>query len=441
MLADPDLYTRCSNILNEHYFDKKFVKSVAFIKEYAETYGGLPPVDIIKAETKEDFERLYGEVSESSKSWFMENIEGFCKVKALERAIIKCSDLIENGGAGDIEKIIKEATMISLQQNMGLNYFENPKERLERLKQMNGDISSGWKSFDDVAYQLGRGELIVFTAISGGGKSVALQNLTVNFALRKMNVVYITLELAEELVAKRLDAMITGISNVNIFKQIDTVDVQVKSAKHKSGNIFIKKMPSGSKPNDIKAYLREFQIQNGFTPDAIVVDYMDLIHPNERRIDLSNLFVKDKLVAEALRDIGSPKEFNLICVTASQVNRSGYDSATPGLNNMAGGISKANTADLVVNINNTAQLREQGLIQFQFIKTRNSGGVGKTIDMDYDVETLKISDLPGYTSDSGSHQAPSFKGQTGMTVSAPKPSQGGQSPAVKALLDKVKKIQ
>jgi hypothetical protein len=54
MLADPDLYTRCSNILNEHYFDKKFVKTVAFIKEYADTYGGLPPVDIIKAETKED---------------------------------------------------------------------------------------------------------------------------------------------------------------------------------------------------------------------------------------------------------------------------------------------------------------------------------------------------------------------------------------------------
>lgn len=61
-------------------------------------------------------------------------------------------------------------------------------------------------------------------------------------------------------------------------------------------------------------------------------------------------------------------------------------------------------------INNTAQLREQGLIQFQFIKTRNSGGVGRTIDMEYDVETLKISDLPVYQSSSGSHQAPSFKG-------------------------------
>jgi archaellum biogenesis ATPase FlaH len=392
MLTDPELYTRCSNILLPSYFDKKLAPAVKFLMKFAEDHNGLPNKQIMNAQTNLEFEIL--DINDSHKEWFLDSIEDFCKSKAIEKAILSGAQMLEEGKYGDIEKLIKDAVLISLQRDLGTDYFADPKERLEKLKEMNGTVSTGWKSVDKIAYQIGFGELILFTAISGGGKSVAMQNATINFALQGFNVVYYTFELSEELTAKRLDAMCTGVSNINIFKDIDGVALKVKNISKNSGSIHIKYMPSGSTPNDIKAHLREFTIQKGYKPDVIIVDYLDLLHPNQARVDVGNFFVKDKLVAEALRSLASPKEFNLICVSASQVNRGGYTETIAGMENMAGGMSKAHTADLIMHIHNTPQLRERGELEFQFIKTRNSGGVGSTVTMSYDTETLRIVDMP-----------------------------------------------
>lgn len=425
MLTDPELYTRCSNILTPSYFDKKLAPAVKFMMNFAEEHNGLPNKQILNTQTNLDFEIL--DINDSHKEWFLDSIEDFCKSKAIEKAILKGAEMLDEGKYGDIEKMIKDAVLISLQRDLGTDYFADPKARLEKLKEMNGTVSTGWKTVDQVAYQIGFGELILFTAISGGGKSVAMQNATVNFALQGFNVIYYTFELSEELTAKRLDAMCTGISNINIFKDIDNVDLKVKNISKNSGNIHIKYMPSGSTPNDIKAHLREFTIQKGFKPDVIIVDYLDLLHPNQSRVDVGNFFVKDKLVAEALRSLASPKEFNLICISASQVNRGGYTETIPGMENMAGGMSKAHTADLIIHIHNTAQLRERGEIEYQFIKTRNSGGVGSTLTMAYDTETLRITDMQSSSSGSSSSSSSSTSSDDGKSN-------------VKKLLEKINKF-
>lgn len=394
MLSEPELYVRCSNILKSSYFHKKLQPIVSFMQSYAEDYNGLPLPNIINAKFKTEIHEFKEKLAESEKEWFLDTVEDFCKRNAIAHAITEGSKMLENGEYGDLEKMVKDATLVSLQRDLGTNYFADPRGRLEKLKTMNGTLTTGWKTLDQKVYQIGYGELILFTAVSGGGKSVAMQNMTLNFALSGLNVVYFTLELSEELVAKRIDAMLTGISNANIFKNIDHVELQVKTAGKRAGNIFIKYIDPGSTPNDIKAYIREFTIQNGIKPDAVVIDYMDLMHPNQRRIDLSNLFVKDKLVAEALRGMASPQQFNFVCVSACQVNRSGYQETIPGMDSMAGGISKAYTADLAINIHNTSHLRERGELEFQLVKTRNSGGNGQCVTMAYDVDTLRILDLP-----------------------------------------------
>jgi hypothetical protein len=147
-------------------------------------------------------------------------------------------------------------------------------------------------------------------------------------------------------------------------------------------------------------------------------------------INASDVFNKDKMVAESLRNIGSVNNFNLVCITASQVNRSGYDEHVVGNQHIAGGISKINTADLVVHINNTTQLRERGEIEFSYTKTRNSGGLGKITTLAYDTDTLKIEDLdenggnPNYDNNSSS-----------LSPATKKPDN------IQAMLDKVKKIR
>lgn len=393
MLTDPTLFARCSNILETSYFDKKFAPAVGFIIQFSISKNDIPTPEIVNAKFGTKFFKV-SDMNQSHKDWFLDTTESFCKTKALEAAVLKGAELIEKGHFGELEKIVKDATLVSLQREMGTDYFKNPKERLKRLLDQAGTLNTGWPSLDEVIYNIGRGELVIFTAISGGGKSVGLQNLTLNWALQGHNVVYFTLELSEELVSKRLDAMLTGIPNSQIFKRLDEVTLQVmKQGKNKStGKITVKYLPPGCTPLDIKSYLREYSIQKGHKPDMIVIDYMDLMKPNERRIQLDNLSIKDKLISEALRGMAGPDQFDLVVASASQVNRGGYGESVMGMDNIAGGLTKMYTADLVIHINNTSALRNRGQIEFQLMKTRNSGGKDKIVTLSYNIETLRITD-------------------------------------------------
>lgn len=389
MITDPTLFVRCQAILKPSYFHVSLQNSVKYVLDYAEKYKGLPNEDIIKAETNIEIKKV--EISISDIEWFMNTIEKFCRHKALEAAILKSADWLEEGFYNDIETIIKEAVLVSLKRDLGLDYYENPRERLERMLKQNGSIKTGWNSVDEVIYNISKGELIIFTAVSGGGKSVALQNLAVNRSMQGDNIVYFSFELNQDLVAKRMDSLLTGIPNVSIFRQIDKVEYAVRQSAKENGKIQIVYLPPGTCTNDLRSWLKEYQIHYGVVPDMVLVDYLGLMHPNSKRVDPSNLYIKDKFVSEELRGLGG--ELGFPTATAAQVNRGGYDELTPGMNNIAGGMTQVHTADLIINITNTASSRERGEIAFSFIKTRNSGGVGKSVTLGYDIDTLKIFDL------------------------------------------------
>lgn len=154
---------------------------------------------------------------------------------------------------------------------------------------------------------------------SGAGKSLFLANLGVNYALSGLNVIYLTLELSEELVSMRIDSMITGISTREVFKQIDDVEMKVKVIGKKAGTLQVKYMPSGKTANDVRAYLKEFEVKTGRKCDVLLVDYLDLLMPAGQKISAENLFIKDKYVSEELRNLAMEK--NCVFVTAAQLNR------------------------------------------------------------------------------------------------------------------------
>jgi replicative DNA helicase len=389
MLTDPQLFTRVMGIIDEKHFDRPTRDVVGYLIGYSDEYSTMPTVEQIKAETGQQME-LLDDIAKHN-DWFVDEFETFCRHKAIERAIVNSADLLEEGKYGEVETTIKEAVQIGLARSLGTDYFHDPRARLEMLKDNNGQITTGWKDLDDKLYGgINRGEVTIFAGGSGSGKSLFMQNMSLNWAEAGMNCVYVTLELSEELSAMRIDAMATDRSTRRIFKELDDVELRVKTLGKKAGMLRIKYMSSGNSVNDIRAYLKELQIVTGKNVDCICIDYLDLLMPATKKVNPGDLFIKDKYVTEEIRNFAM--ETQTVVVTASQLNRSAVEEVEFDHSHIAGGISKIQTADNVIGIFTSNAMRERGQYQLQLLKTRSSSGVGSKINLVFDRDSLRISD-------------------------------------------------
>jgi archaellum biogenesis ATPase FlaH len=391
MLSDAETFVRCSSIFDPTLFDRKLQQPAEFLKTFVSEHNSLPTVDMINAATGVNFKQM-SDLNDEHLSWLLNDFETFTRHKGLERAILESADLLEKGEYGPVEDKIKQAVQVGLQRDMGTDYFEDPRSRLMKIKDKNGQVSTGWKSVDDKLFGgMNRGELNIFAAGSGGGKSLFLANLGCNWALQGLNVLYVTFELSEELVSMRVDSMLTGIGTREIFKSIDDVEMKVKVIGKKSGRFQVKYMPSGKTTNDVRAYMKEYEIKMGHKIDVLLIDYLDLLMPISKRISAENLFIKDKFVSEELRNLAMEKQ--CVMVTAAQLNRGAVEEVEFDHSHISGGLSKIQTADNVFGIFTSRAMREHGRYQIQLMKTRSSSGVGMKIDLAFDVDCLRITDL------------------------------------------------
>ena len=392
MLADAEVFVRCQGIFDHTLFERKLQDAAEFMNEYAKNYNVLPDYEMVNANCRTELKRPE-DLKDGHMQWFMDEFESFTRHKALERAIISSADLLDKSDYGAVEVMIKEAVQIGLARDMGTDYFADPRGRLLGIKDKNGQISTGWPSMDRRLFGgMNRGELNIFAGGSGAGKSLFLANLGVNWALQGLNVVYLTLELSEALVSMRIDSMLTGISTKEIFKDLDDVEMKVKMIGKKSGMLQVKYMPSGKTANDLRAYLKEYEIKVGKKVDILLVDYLDLLMPVSKKISPADLFIKDKYVSEELRNLAVEK--NCVLVTAAQLNRGAVEEVEFDHSHISGGLSKIQTADNVFGIFTSRAMRERGRYQIQLMKTRSSSGVGMKVDLEFNLESLKISDLP-----------------------------------------------
>ncbi len=390
-LADAESFVRAQNIFKYSHYDAQLREAAKFIYEYANEYKTLPDVEMVNAKTGADLQSA-ADIDPKHFDWFLDEYERFARHKSLESAILASADMLEKGEYGSVEEKIKKAVEVGLTKDMGLDYFEDPKARLQALKDNNGMVPTGWKNFDKKLFGgFNRGELNIFAGGSGAGKSLFLQNLAVNYAEQGLNVCYVTLELSEKLTAMRIDAMMTETPTREIYKDLDTVDLKVKMKAKTSGKLRIKYISSGATALDIRAYIKEFEIQHNLTCDVILIDYLDLLMPMNRRVSPSDLFVKDKYVSEELRNLAV--DINCLLITASQLNRASVEEIEFDHSHISGGLSKIQTADNVIGIFTSRAMRERGKYQIQFMKTRSSSGVGHKVDLEFNVDTLRILDL------------------------------------------------
>ena len=356
MLADAETFVRCQSIFDHKLFDRRLQEPAEFIDTYVETFNVLPTYDIVNAATNSSFKHPEN-LKEQNFDWLLSEFETFTRHKGLERAILESADMLEKGEYGSVEDKIKKAVQIGLQKDMGTDYFANPRERLNKIKDKNGQLSTGWKAVDEKLFGgMNRGELNIFAGGSGAGKSLFLANLGVNWALQGLNVIYLTLELSEELVSMRIDSMMTGIPTRDVFKNLDDVEMKVKMIGKKAGSLQVKYMASGKTANDIRSYLKEYEVKTGRKVDVLLVDYLDLLMPISKKISPADLFIKDKYVSEELRNLAVEK--NCIFVTASQLNRCLSLSTNIEVNGKITTIDKIQVGDFITSNTESVQVLE-----------------------------------------------------------------------------------
>lgn len=431
MLTDAESFVRCQAVFDPQAFDRRLVEPARFLNDYVSEHNALPTFDMINAATQVDLKDP-GKLQENHYDWLLQEFETFSKHKALEAAILKSADLLEKGEYGSCEDLVKKAVQIGLQKDLGTDYFKDPRARLESIKSTNGQVSTGWANMDKRLFGgFNRGELNIFAGGSGAGKSLFLANIGVNMAEKGMNVLYLTLELSEALVSMRIDSMLTGISTKDVFKQIDDVEMKVRIIGKKSGAFQVKYMPSGKTANDVRSYIKEYEIKTGKHVDVLLIDYLDLLMPASTKVSAENLYIKDKYVSEELRNLAM--ELNTVFVTAAQLNRGAVEEIEFDHSHISGGLSKIQTADNVFGIFTSRAMRDRGRYQVQLMKTRNSSGVGQKIDLEFNIETLRISDC-----DEDEDAQPVSTGQSMLSSikrTNTDPTSGDTAPKIKSTVD------
>jgi hypothetical protein len=386
LISSPDTYALCKSIVRAEYFSPRLRNTVDFIHDYYDKYNSIPSIDQIEVET--DVKLKEHKTTHDQIAYCLKEIETFCKQEALKAAIFSAPELIEAENYGQVSAAISDALLVSLNHNLGLDYFNDPVARIKKQASQPLRTPTTWHKFDDALYGgLARTELLLLSANSGGGKSITLANLAINFVMQNLSVLYITLELSENLISRRFDTMFTGVSSILWQSKHKELAPTLIAIGDVAAKLVIKHMPSGTNCNTIRAYLKEFELKYNYIPDMLIVDYLDLMGANEH-VSADNVWEKDKRATEQLRDIG--EDYNMFLATASQQNRAAIGAEVLHQGHIAGGISKVNTADIHVSILLDPSMKASGEIGFVFLKTRNSDGVGKTVYLKWDNTQLRI---------------------------------------------------
>lgn len=390
LLSSGEIYARCSGIIEGDYFDPEYKNVIQFVKTYTEKYGATPAFDVVNA--KFDLEFKARKVTLPEVGSTCDTVELFCQQQALSAAVLASIDDIESGNFGAMRERINKAYEISLEKDMGVEMFDDPEAALIRMLDNDIYYSTGIASLDEhLDGGLARKTLTLFSANSGGGKSVMLSNLGVNYSeIHGMNVLYISLELPEPMIHKRNYFIMSGVSSKEWKEKIGAIASKVNTIKAEgAGSYRVKRLPTGSNANDIRSYLKQYEIQYGCRPDVLIIDYLDCMSPNE---GLKNLSVseQDKLKSEQLSQI--LHDYDCIGLSASQQNREAIKMSSPDQSVIAGGLTKVNVVDNYISLFMSAELRAKNEMMAFFLKTRSSDGVGKFVMLNFSTVCLRIGD-------------------------------------------------
>lgn len=376
--------------LNSNYFSHK-IDRILFeqINNYVQKYNSLPSqtallIDIEKVSglSDEEVTLAKGKITEFKKDssdlqWLVDETEDFCKRKALFNAVSDSIKILDgsdkNRNAGQLPTILEDALAVSFDTHIGHDFIDDAENRYEFYHRKETRIPFNLVYLDKITKGgLPRKTLNVVLAGTGVGKSLfmchgAASNLSAGY-----NVLYITLEMAEERIAERIDSnlmnipldQLTIIPRDSYMKKIEQLKEKVK------GKLVIKEYPTSTASSaNFRHLLNELRIKKKFVPDIIYIDYLNICASSRLKSGSNvNSYTYVKAIAEELR--GLAVEYNVPVVSATQTTRSGYTSTDLGLEDTSESFGLPATVDLMLALINSEELESLNQLMVKQLKNR-----------------------------------------------------------------------
>lgn len=342
-----------------------------------------------------------------------EDIENFIKTRKFILAWAKASPLLDEQKHDEARTIIEDAFKVTFDESMGLDYWEDLEKRSARSNDIKETMTTSLPTLDKyIGGGYRRKALFVFAGPPNVGKSLVLNDAASSLSLNGFNVLYLSLELSEDYISQRTDAKIGNCSmnSINLSPEdaIKTVIAKrniLKKNNKKIGKLIYKDYsPNSISCNDIKCFIKNWELKNDLKFDFIVVDYLKLIKANGK-VYGDNLYNKLGTVCEELRDIA--RTFNVCVISASQTDRQSMNSDSIKMSNISDSIAIVQTADVLVTLARDETLNAQNLMLVSVVKSRfskNNSQFTARIDYDY----MRLIDMGDGTSvDKNKHSTPS----------------------------------
>ena len=401
MLLDESYLANIIDHLDEKYFNNKDISAIVRIVIDFYNKRSTPPTlteikgYLIDEALKKNYRnviKLFENFDKKfNKDELYENTERFLKERAVYSTLLEVAEQTSNADidTGSILNKFEKACGITLSTDLGLDYFDDIDKHINDLKTIDSTISSGWewldKKLDGGFLEEGRA-IYVFAGETNIGKSIFLGNIAKNIAETGKSVLLVSLEMSELVYAKRITTNLTQIPIRDLNHRTDDIEDSVSQYKNKNkkSRIIVKEFPPSTITcKHLKGYIKKL-VDRGVEIDAIVLDYVNLLRSDTG----TNSYERIKYATEELRALSYV--FSCPVITATQLNRQGYNEINSGLDTVGESYGLAATADAIFSIWREEEDIDLGVLKLGVMKNRFGENHGSVImEINYDTLTLK----------------------------------------------------
>ena len=416
-LLQNEEYTRkVLPFLKNDYFSRNPEKIIyGTVNDFVTKYNSLPTKEALSIElqekkiNEEEFKEtmeLLDDISKDTQEhtdlgWLLDTTEKFCQDKAIYNAVVESISILDSQKSdqdkGVIPEILSDALSVSFDPHVGHDYLDDSDDRFEFYHRVDEKIPFDLDYFNRITKGgLPQKSLNICLAGTGVGKSLFMCHVASSCLSQNQNVLYITLEMAEEKIAERIDANLLDIAVDDLHAlSKDMYDKKIENlSKTTKGKLIVKEYPTASaNVNHFRALLNELNLKRSFIPDIIFVDYLNICTSSRIRTGANvNSYTYIKSIAEELR--GLAVENKIPIVSATQTTRSGYSNTDVGLEDTSESFGLPATADLMFAIISTEQMEELGQIMVKQLKNRyNDPTVNRKFVIGIDRAKMKLFDV------------------------------------------------
>ena len=420
LLCSEEFYRKVVPFVKPEYFQEPQEKVIfEEIQDFSTKYDKLPTKEVLvinlqqRSDLNEDtFKKSTDQIQQFTDewvdhTWLVDTTEKWCQERAVYNALLKSIQIADGGDdklTNDaIPSILQDALAVSFDEYIGHDYIDNAEQRYEYYHKDELKIPFDLEKFNLVTKGgIPNKTLNIALAGTGVGKSLFMCHMAAGCLSQGKNVLYITLEMAEEKIAERIDA---NLLNVNI-KDIGAIPEQLftqrvqEIGRKTHGKLIIKEYPTASAhAGHFKALLSDLALKKDFKPDIIFIDYLNICASARYRGSIVNSYTYVKAIAEELR--GLAVEHDLPIVSATQTTRSGFGSSDPSLEDTSESFGLPATADFMFALVSTEELEQSGRIMVKQLKNRYNDptyfrrftvGIDRAKMKLYNVEDSELSD-------------------------------------------------